>query len=305
VRKVGVVGLGNMGRPIARNILAGGFEVTMYDLNPAAVEELVALGARAAGRPADVAMDADLVITVLPDGPDVEQAVLGEDGIFTSARQGMIYADFSTVHPKVSLKLAEEGKKRGIRVLDTAMARSVPQAEAGQLGLMVGGAIEDLDACRPVFEKIATDIHHCGPNGAGAAMKLVNNLLAGVIAAASIEAMLLGVKAGLTPETMLTVLTSTRANNGSLEATIRDKVLKGQFEPPMFALDLLHKDARLALELAADVGMTLPIGAVVQQLRAVARGKGRGRWDAAAIATVYEELADAELRATDGSVRPK
>jgi 3-hydroxyisobutyrate dehydrogenase-like beta-hydroxyacid dehydrogenase len=298
VRKVGVIGLGNMGRPIARNILKGGFEVAVYDLNRAAVEALVAEGATAAARPADVAMGSDLVITVLPDGPDVKAAVLGEDGVFTAAREGMLYADFSTVHPDVSRELAEAGRKRGIRVLDCAMARSVPQAEAGTLGLMVGGEAADLEACRPVLEKVATDVRHCGPNGAGATMKLVNNLLAGVIAAATMEAMLLGVKAGLTPETMLSVFEMTAAKNGSLEPTIRGKVLKGVFEPPMFALNLLHKDSRLALELASDVGAVLPIGAVVQQLRSAVRSKGRGSWDSSAMVTVFEELDGAELRST-------
>src|SRR5215210_6041547 len=148
MKKVGVIGLGNMGRPIARNIANGGFDVSVYDLNPAAVESLVAAGARAAGRPADVAMGADLVITVLPDGPDVQQAALGEEGFYAAAPEGMVHADLSTVHPSVSRKLAEAGRQRGVRVLDAAMARSVPQAESGELVLMVGGAAEDLEACR-------------------------------------------------------------------------------------------------------------------------------------------------------------
>ena len=151
MRRVGVIGLGNMGRPIARNILRGGYEVAVYDLNPAAVRSLVDDGAVAAARPADVAIGADLVISVLPDGPDVLNAMLGEEGVYHAAREGMLHADFSTVHPAVGRRLYEEGRKRGVRVLDTAMTRSVPQAEAGTLGLLVGGAAEDLEACRPVF----------------------------------------------------------------------------------------------------------------------------------------------------------
>jgi len=298
MRSVGVIGLGNMGRPIARNILRAGYAVAVYDLNPDAVRSLVDEGAVAAERPADVALGADLVITVLPDGPDVLAAMLGEEGVYHAAREGMIHADFSTVHPNVSRTLAEEGRKRGVRVLDTAMTRSVPQAEAGTLGLLVGGAAEDLEACRPVFEKVASTIHHCGPNGAGATMKLVNNMLAGTVAAASVEAMLLGVKAGLTPELMLSVLATTAANNGSLEPTIRGKVMQRAIETPVFALDLQYKDIRLALELGADVGAALPISAVIQQLRGSVRARGRGGWDSSAIATVFEELDGAELRAT-------
>jgi len=299
MKKVGVIGLGNMGRPIARNIARGGFEVAVYDINRAAVEALVAQGATAAERPVDVAMGADLVITVLPDGPDVEQAALGEEGFYAAAREGMVHADLSTVHPSVSRKLAEAGGKRGVRVLDAAMARSVPQAESGELVLMVGGAAEDLEACRPVFEKIATDIHHCGPNGTGSTMKLVNNLLGGVTMAASCEALVLGMKAGLAPETMLAVLATTGGNNATLESLVRPKVLARNFDPPSFALNLQYKDARLAIDLASDVGAALPIGALVQQLRSSARAKGRGTWDTAAIATIFEELAGAELRATD------
>ncbi len=296
MKTVGVIGLGNMGRPIARNIAQGGFEVAVYDINRAAVDALVQHGARAAERPADVAMGADLVITVLPDGPDVLGAALGEEGFYASAREGMVHADFSTVHPDVSRKLAAEAEQRGIRVLDSAMARSVAEAETGTLVLMVGGAKEDLEACRPVFAKVATDIHHCGPNGTGATMKLVNNMLGGVIAAVCAESLLLGIKAGLSPAVMMQVLSTTGANSAMLQGVVRNKMLTGAYQPPSFALNLQHKDARLALDLASDVGAALPIGALVQQIRAVARAKGRGTWDTASIATVFEELDSATLR---------
>jgi 3-hydroxyisobutyrate dehydrogenase len=299
VQKVGVIGLGTMGRPIARNIRQAGFDVTVYDLNPQAVEYLVGFGATAAERPADVAMGADLVISVLPDGPDVLQTMLGEEGVYHAARVGMIHADFSTVHPKISLQLHEEAKKRGVRVLDSAMARSQAEAETGTLVLMIGGAKEDIDAAMPVLSKVATDIHHCGPNGTGATMKLINNMLGGVIAAANAESLLLGVKAGLTPEIMYQVLSTTGGNSAMLHGMIKKKVFNRDFQPPSFALDLQYKDARLALDLAADVGASLPIGGLVQQLRTSARGKGMGRWDTSAIATVWEELDGTILKATD------
>jgi 3-hydroxyisobutyrate dehydrogenase-like beta-hydroxyacid dehydrogenase len=298
MQKVGVIGLGNMGRPIARNIAKGGFDVTVFDLNPAAVDTLVSHGAKAASRPADVAMGADLVITVLPDGPDVEGAALGEEGMYHVAKPGMIHADFSTVHPRTSLKLFEEGKKRGIRVLDSAMARSTAEAETGELVLMIGGEKADLDAIMPVLQKVATDIHHCGPNGTGATMKLINNMLGGVIFAANCESMLLGAKAGLKPEVMMQVLSTTGANNNMLRGLVANKVLPGLFEPPSFALDLQFKDARLALDLAVDVGATLPIGSLVQQLRQVAKARGQGRWDTASIVKVFEDLDGIELRAS-------
>lgn len=299
MKKVGVIGLGTMGRPIARNIRQAGFEVAVYDINPKAMEYLAGFGATPAERPADVAMGADLVISVLPDGPDVLQAMLGEEGVYHAASAGTIHADFSTVHPKVSLQLSEEGKKRGIRVLDSAMARSQAEAESGTLVLMVGGAREDLDACMPVFSKVATDIHYCGPNGTGATMKLVNNMVGGVIAAANAESLLLGVKAGLTPEVMFQVLSTTGADSAMLRGIIKNKVFTRKFEPPSFALDLQYKDARLALELASDVGAALPIGALVQQLRTAARVKGRGRWDTASIATIWEELDEAVIQASE------
>ncbi len=301
MKKVGVIGLGTMGRPIARNIARGGFEVVVYDINQTAVQSLVEHGATAAQRPADVAMGADLVISVLPDGPDVLGAMLGEEGVYHAAREGMVHADFSTVHPKVSLQLHAAAQSRGIRVLDAAMARSAAEAEAGTLVLMVGGAKEDLDACMPVFSKVATDIHHCGPNGAGSTMKLVNNLIGGVAAAASIEALLIGQKAGLAPEIMLQVLATTGGNNAMLQGAIKHKVLTGEYRTPAFALDLQHKDARLAMELAADVGAPVLIGALVQQIRQIAKSRGLGRWDTTAIATVYEELAGTELRNQQGA----
>jgi 2-hydroxymethylglutarate dehydrogenase len=225
--------------------------------------------------------------------------MLGEEGVYPAAREGMIHADFSTVHPRVSRELGVEGRKRGIRVLDAAMTRSRDHAEAGELGLLVGGAEEDLEACRSVFEKVASSIHYCGPNGAGSTMKLVNNLLAGTVAAATIEALLLGVKAGLAPELMLSVLETTAANNGSLAGLIRGRVLKRELETPSFALNLQYKDVRLAQELAADVGAILPVSTVVQQLRTAVRAKGRGGWDSSAIVTAFEELDHAELRASE------
>ncbi|MFN8524056.1 MAG: NAD(P)-dependent oxidoreductase [Chloroflexota bacterium] len=299
MRTIGVIGLGTMGRPIARNILKGGFEVIVSDLNPDAVATLTAVGARGAARPADVAAAADLLITVLPDGPDVLQTAIGEEGAYLAAREGMLHADFSTVHPSVSRTLASEGRKRGIRMLDASMTRSAAHAQAGTLGLLIGGDPDDLEACRPVFEKVASTIHYCGPNGAGATMKLVNNMLAGTVAAATVEALLLGVKAGLTPELMLSVLQTTAATNGSLEGSVRGKILPRTMETPSFALNLQHKDVRLALELGAEVGATVPISALVQQLRGVARARGRGGWDSSAIATVFEELDGAELRASE------
>ncbi|MCC7368551.1 MAG: NAD(P)-dependent oxidoreductase [Chloroflexi bacterium] len=299
VKKVGVIGLGTMGRPIARNIRKAGFDVAVYDLNPEAVAELVGLGATAAERPSDIAMGSDLVISVLPDGPDVLQTMLGEEGVYHAAREGMIHADFSTVHPKVSMQLYEAGKKRGVHVLDSAMARGKTEAENGTLVLMIGGEKEDIDAAMPVLSKVATDIHHCGPNGAGATMKLVNNLLGGVVAAVNAESLLLGAKAGLTPEIMYKVLSTTGANNAMLHGMIKNKVFMRNFQPPSFALDLQYKDARLALELGGDVGAALPIGALVQQLRTAARVKGMGRWDTSAIATVWEDLGGAILKASD------
>lgn len=298
MKKVGVIGLGTMGRGIARNIRQAGFEVAVYDLNPAAMAYQAQFGSTPAERPSDVAMGADLVISVLPDGPDVLQTMLGEEGVYHAARDGMIHADFSTVHPKVSMQLAEEGAKRGVRVLDSAMARGQAEAENGTLVLMVGGAKEDLDAAMPVLSKVATDIHHCGPNGTGATMKLVNNMIGGVIAAVNIESLLLGVKAGLSPETMMSVLSTTGANSAMLQGLVRRKVLTRAFQPAGFALDLQHKDARLALELASDVGAAMPIGALVQQMRSSARTKGQGRWDTSSIATVWEELDGAVLQAS-------
>jgi len=301
MKKIGVIGLGTMGRGIARNIRQAGFEVAVYDLNPAAMAYQASFGATPTERPADVAMGADLVISVLPDGPDVLQTMLGEDGVYHAAREGMIHADFSTVHPKISMQLAEEAQKRGVRVLDSAMARGQAEAESGNLVLMVGGAKEDLDACMPVFSKVATDIHHCGPNGTGATMKLVNNMIGGVVAAVNIESLLLGIKAGLSTETMMGVLSTTGANSAMLQSLVRNKVLTRTFQPAGFALELQHKDARLALELASDVGASMPLGALVQQLRSSARTKGQGRWDTSSIATVWEGLDDATFPvASDG-----
>ena len=225
--------------------------------------------------------------------------MLGEEGVYHAAREGLIHADFSTVHPKVSRELAEAGRKRGIRVLDAAMTRSVPQAEAGTLGLLVGGAPEDLEACRPGAGEGGLD-HSLLRAERGRRDHEASQQPAGRHGRGpTIEALLLGVKAGLTPELMLSVFATTAANNGTLEPLIRGRVLKREIESPVFALNLQYKDARLALELASDVEAAMPVSAVVQQLRAAVRAKGRGGWDSSAVVTVFEELNNAELLATE------
>lgn len=294
--QVGFIGLGTMGRPMAKNLLKGGFPLVVHDIAPAAVRELQAQGAKAAGCPRDVAARADIVITMLPNSPDVEAVFLGPDGVIHGARPGSLAIDMSTIDPTVTRRVASALTGAKVRMLDAPVGRSSAHAEQGKLLIMVGGDREDLEEARPVFEALGDTIVHCGPVGSGEVMKLVNNYLSTAAAVLTAEALALGVKAGLSVETILRVVTSTAATNGHLTGTFPARALRGDFTPG-FMIDLAHKDLGLALALGAALKVPLAVGAVSREVYAYAQALGRGRMDWSAIITVFEELTGVEVRA--------
>lgn len=292
--RVGLIGLGLMGRGMGKNLLRKGYPLTVYDIEAAAVEPLRQAGAATASSPSGVAKGSDIIITVVPDSPDVEAVVLGSDGVLAGAQPGAILIECSTIDPHVTKRVGEAVRKAGCRMVDAAMGRSSKEAEEGRLLFMVGADPQDFETIRPVLEAMGTDIFYCGGPGAGISMKMVNNLLNISILSADLEALALGVKAGLDVEMMLGVLTKTAANNPHLKITVQDQVLAGNFEPG-FKAALAHKDLGLAQNMAARLGVPLFALTQARQLYSIALAQGKGDRSMAAIAPVLEQLAGVRL----------
>ena len=256
---VGFIGLGTMGGPMARNILKKGHQLIVMDVQPAAVAALTALGATTAATPRDVAAGSDIVITMLPDAPDVERVALGPNGIVEGIRRGAIYIDMSTIDPDTTRKVGVAIASKGAAMIDSPVGKTADAAVAGNLTLMVGGAEDVVARCRPVLDAMGTDFFHCGALGAGQTMKLINNLLATAVSEASIEALVTGTKSGLTLDTMMNVFRTTMAWNNALAIAMPKRPLAGDFSPG-FMMKLAHKDCRLALKMVDGLGVVAPVG---------------------------------------------
>jgi len=255
----GFIGLGTMGAPMARNLLAKGHELVVCDVVPQSVAALTAAGARAAATPREVAAAVDYVITMLPDSPDVERVALGPDGIVDGIGREAVYIDMSTIDPETTRRVGARMRARGAEMIDSPVGKTADAAVAGTLTLMVGGPADIIARCRPLLDCMGTDFFHCGPLGAGQTMKLLNNLLAQALGAASTEALVAGVKAGLTLDTMMSVLRTTMAWNNQLAIGMPKRPLVGDFVPG-FMMKLAHKDCRLALQMVDALGVPAPVG---------------------------------------------
>jgi len=293
-QRVGLIGLGSMGRGIGKNLIRGGFTLTVCDANLAAVEPLQMLGAEGVDTPRAVAERSDVVVTVLPNGPDVEVVVLGAGGIVEGARPGTIVMDCSTIDPAVSASVRTALAGRGIRMVDAAMGRSSREADDGTLLFMVGAEPDDFAAVKPLLDAVGGDVFHVGPPGHGITLKLVHNLLSLTMLAASAEAMVLAGKAGLDIHRTLEVLQASTTGHGHLRATIPNQVLTGDYTPG-FRTVLGQKDLRLGHNLAASLGVPLQTLAISGELFTAAVGRGRGEWASGAIVTVLEEIVGLRL----------
>jgi 3-hydroxyisobutyrate dehydrogenase-like beta-hydroxyacid dehydrogenase len=256
---VGFIGLGTMGGPMARNILKKGHALVVYDVVRSSVDALVGAGARAAATPRDVAAQSDIIITMLPDSPDVERVATAPDGILAGIRPGSVYIDMSTIDPGTTRRIGAQVKAKGADMIDSPVGKTADAAVAGNLTLMVGGDVDVIARVRPVLDCMGTDFFHCGELGAGQTMKLLNNLLAQAIGSATTEALVSGVKAGLTLDLMMSVLRTTMAWNQHLAVGMPKRSLIGNFTPG-FMVKLAHKDCRLALQMVDALGVKAPVG---------------------------------------------
>jgi len=262
--KIGFIGLGAMGRPMAGNLAKKGFSLVVHDLKREPVEALKALGAVAGNGIAGVAQASDTVITMLPDAPEVSATILGAGGVLENIKPGGLVIDMSTVDPGTSDKLAAAAAAKGVGFVDAPVGRLVAHAEQGKSLFMVGGTEADVARARPMLEAMGDTIHHCGPAGAGTRTKLVNNYLAIFHCMLNAEALALATAFKLDLKTTLDVIYGTTAVNGQNKVNWPNKVLKGDTSPG-FRIALAHKDATLITEAARAAGVPMFVGVAARE----------------------------------------
>jgi 3-hydroxyisobutyrate dehydrogenase-like beta-hydroxyacid dehydrogenase len=285
--KVGFIGVGNMGGPMCRNIIKrSNHQVTVFDLNAAAVKTCTDLGATAGKSVAEVTKGADIVMTSLPMPRDVEAVTLGDGGILANIAKNQTYIDLSTNAPSMVKKIGAAMAAKGIAMLDAPVSGGTSGAEAATIAIMVGGDKKVFDDALPVLQSFSANVIHMGELGTGTVAKLVNNMLAFCNAAAAAEGLMLGVTAGLDPKKLIQVVSSSSGNSNAFK-NMSERALSGEFTAS-FALDLAYKDLHLALELGDELGVPLQQGASTHNLQRLARGMKLGSKDSSSILKVYE-----------------
>jgi 2-hydroxy-3-oxopropionate reductase len=286
--RVGFIGLGIMGMPMARNLMEAGYELTVHNRSPEKAEELGKEGAAVAATPREVAQNSDVVITMLPDSPQVREVVAGEDGVLEGISEGALLIDMSTISPVVTEELAEALKEKGASMLDAPVSGGDVGAIEGTLSIMVGGEEADFQRAKPLFEAMGKTITHVGPTGAGQVTKAANQVVVALTIEAVSEALVLGSAGGVSPEKILDVLSGGLASNKVMEVK-REKFLSHTFEPG-FRSELHHKDLGIALAAGREYGVVLPVTAIVDQMLLSMRRKGWGGEDHSALLRIIEDL---------------
>lgn len=289
ITKVGLVGLGIMGRPMASNLIKGGFSVIVHSRTRAKVEELQTLGAEAGKSPADVASRVDLVITMVPDSSDVEQVATSPDGVFAGVHKGLIVADMSTISPAVTRKLSAQAASLGASWLDAPVSGGEAGAIAGTLTIMVGGDAAAFERALPVFQAMGKRVTHIGPSGHGQTAKLCNQILVAVNLLGASEALVFGAKAGLDVDKLHTALSGGAGNSWAFEILGR-KMINRDFKPA-FKVRLQQKDLRLVGETAREIATPVIGTELAQQLLRSLEAQGRGEDGTQSLVNVLEALA--------------
>lgn len=293
-RTIGFIGLGVMGCPMAKNLVKAGYDLVVYDINREPVKELVMLGSTEALSPKEVASQSDLLITMLPDSPDVEAVAFGPEGIMEGFRRGSIYVDMSTVSPTVAVKTAEAGANKGVKVLDAPVSGGDVGAQQGTLSIMVGGDEETFKKALPILEVLGKNIVLCGGNGAGQIVKACNQILVAITIGGVSEALVMAAKAGVDPAKVVQVLTGGLARCGILENR-GERIVKRDFEPG-FRCRLHYKDLRIALAAGQAYGVVLPLTSLVHEMFKQMTLSDRGDLDHSGLITLIEDLSHIQVR---------
>lgn len=292
--KIGFIGLGIMGKPMSKNLLKAGFELVVCSRNADSVAELTAAGAASAATPAELAAQVDLVITMLPNSPEVKEVILGPNGVIEGAKPGCIVADMSSIAPLSSQQIAAELAAKGIEMLDAPVSGGQPKAIEGTLSVMVGGKQEVFDRCVPVFKAMAASVVRVGNVGAGNVTKLANQVIVALNIAALSEAMVLATKAGVEPELVYQAIRGGLAGSTVMDAKA-PLMLDLKFTPG-FKINLHIKDLANALDTSSEVGAPLPLTAFVMEIMQKLKADDLGDSDHGAIVRHFEKQANIEVK---------
>jgi 2-hydroxy-3-oxopropionate reductase len=286
-KAVGFVGLGIMGAFMAGNLLEAGHELVVHNRTRTKAERLAQRGARAADSPREVAEGSDVIITMLPGPPQVEEVVAGDGGLLEGAREGSLIIDMSTSSPILAQELARAARNKAVGMLDAPVSGGDVGARDGTLSIMVGGEEDDFERARPLFRVMGETVVHVGGVGAGQVVKACNQIVVALVIEAIAEALVLGSKAGVDPDRVVEVLSGGLASNKVLEVK-GEKFLSHEFAPGG-KVEYHRKDLGIALEAGREYEVTLPVAAFVDQMFGVLEAKGRGGWDHSALLTLLEE----------------
>ena len=292
--KIGFIGLGIMGKPMAGHLIDAGYELVVHNRNRDAVDELVGKGAAEAHSGKEVAEQSDIVITMLPDSPDVESVALGEGGIIEGAHEGLIFVDMSTIAPSVTTQVGEALAEQGVQSLDAPVSGGDIGAQNATLSIMVGGDEDTFNAVEPLFDIMGQSAILCGPLGAGQTVKACNQILVAVTIAGVSEALTMGTKAGVDPIKIVQVLSGGLARCGVLENR-GERMVNGDFDPG-FRIRLHYKDLNIIQKTSNDFGVPLPVTSEVFELFKTAMVKGRGELDHSGLLTVIEDMSNIQAR---------
>ena len=294
MKKIGFIGLGIMGRPMALNLLKAGYELMVYDILPERMEELIKAGARRGTSAADVAARSEVVITMLPNSPHVRQAVLGTDGVLQGGRPGMILVDMSSIAPLASREIAAKAAEKGVPMLDAPVSGGEPKAIAGTLAIMVGGPEETFEQVKGLLSVLGSSVTRVGDIGSGNVAKLANQIIVALNIAAMSEAMVLATKAGVRPEKVFQAIRGGLAGSTVLEAKM-PLVLKGNFKPG-FRIELHAKDLANALDTAHELAVPIPLSAMAMEILQALKADGKAGDDHGGLIQFYEQLAKVQVR---------
>lgn len=294
MKKIGFIGLGIMGKPMAKNLLKAGYALTVFDLNQLAMTELVAAGARQGESAREVAHQTEIIITMLPNSPQVREVVLGKDGVLEGANRGSILIDMSSIAPLASKRIAEKVSDKGIRMIDAPVSGGEPKAIEGTLAIMVGGPEEVFKEVRDILAVMGSSVTRVGEVGSGNIAKLANQIIVALNIAAVSEAMVLAKKAGVEPEKVFDAIRGGLAGSTVLNAKM-PMILAGDFKPG-FRIELHIKDMMNVLDTAHELDVPLPLSSHITGILQALKVDGKGKSDHSAIVQYYEESAKVQVR---------
>ena len=297
--KIGFIGLGIMGKPMAQNLLKAGYAITFYARRPEVIQEMTAAGAVLVPSPKAVAESTDIVITIVTADAQVREVMLGPEGVLEGASEGQLIVDMSTISPLTIREIADIAAQKAVHVMDAPVSGGDTGAKTGTFTIIAGGSREDFQRCLEIFKVMGKEenIFHVGPVGIGQTVKMVNQFIGGITIAAIAEALVLGIKAGADPEQMCRVISVSSGNSALFQARAKDYILKNYFEPAFF-LDLMKKDMDIGITMAKTLNAPTPIGAAAYQMFLAASSLGMGKLDFSAVCKAIETLSGVNIAAS-------